>query len=53
MYMKDVEDTEIMEIGKLKILHTSIELNNNSKLDISGVCKYPDGPCSEFNLYLI
>lgn len=43
------EDTDIIEIGKLKILHTSITLNNNCKLEISSVYRSHDLPCPEFN----
>lgn len=52
VYIKEgvEEDTEIIEIGKLKILHTSITLNNNDKIDISAMYRSHDLPCTEFNL---
>ena len=50
VYIKDCvsEITEIIEIGKLKILNSRISLNNNSNLEISALYRCHDLPRLEF-----
>ena len=50
MYIKDwiSEITEIIKIGRLKILNSQIILKNNSKLEIFALYRCHDLPCLEF-----
>ena len=46
------EISDIIEVGRLKILHTCIKLNNNSTLEISSIYRSHDFYCSEFIINL-